>query len=200
MQQQINLYQPVATSRDEPFSAEMMLILVGLTCALMMAFYGMLYWKKNTLQTELAALNSQFEQTTTTVDKLESTVTTLTDSKSDQERLSELKKIFTSKQNALNDLSTMVRGNNIGLSPYFSALARKNIESIWFEQIDIYSGGKQMNLKGQTSDAKNIPSFISSLKAEPAFKGVSFKLFNVKKDEKKDSLNFILQTKSAENQ
>ena len=198
MLQQINLYQPVTTSRNEPFSMEMMMILVGLTCVLMMTVYGMLYWKKNTLQTELTALKAQFEQTTATVEKLESTVGTLTDSKSDQDRLNHLNKVFSSKQNALNELSTMVRGNDNGLSPYFSALARKNIESLWFEQIDIYSGGKQMNLKGQTSDAKNIPIFIASLTTEPAFKGVSFKLFNVKKDEKNPSLNFILQTKSIE--
>ncbi len=198
MQQQINLYQPVATSRNEPFSAQIMMMLVGLTCVLMMAFYGMLYVKKNTLQTELATLNTQLEQTISTVEKLESTVATLTDSKSDQERLKHLNKVFASKQNALNELSTMVRGNDNGLSFYFSALARKNIESIWFEQIDIYSGGKQMNLQGKTSDAKNIPVFISSLNTEPAFKGVSFKLFNVQKDEENHSLNFTLQTKNAE--
>ncbi|MCW8931777.1 MAG: hypothetical protein OQL19_16280 [Gammaproteobacteria bacterium] len=196
MQQQINLYQPVASSKNEPFSAVMMIVIVLVTCVLMMAFYGMLFWKKNTLQHEVTALKSQLEQTTETVEKLEATVATLTDSKKDQDRLKHLKNVFTSKQNALNELSTMVRGNNSGLSTYFSALARKNIEAIWFENIDVYSGGEQITLQGRTSDAKNIPVFVSSLNEESAFKGVSFKLFNVKKEEKDNSLYFVLQTEN----
>jgi len=198
MQQQINLYQPVATSRNEPFSATVMLFIVGVTFLLMTLFYGMLYWNKITLESELTALKSQFEQTTATVEKLESTVASLTDSKKDQEKLKHLKAVFASKQVALNELSTMVRGNDIGLSPYFSALARKNISSIWFENINIYSGGEQITLKGQTTDAKTIPAFITSLNEESAFKGVSFKQFNVKKDEKDNQLFFILQTENIE--
>ncbi|MCP3850931.1 MAG: hypothetical protein GY694_11945 [Gammaproteobacteria bacterium] len=198
MQQQINLYQPVATSRNEPFSATIMLSIVVVTCLLMTLFYGMLFWKKTTLESELTALKSQFEQTTATVEKLESTVASLTNSKKEQERLKRLKAVFASKQVALNELSTMVRGNDVGLSPYFSALARKNVPSIWFENINIYSGGEQITLKGQTSDAKTIPVFISSLNEESAFKGASFKQFNVKKDEKDNRLYFILQTENIE--
>ena len=200
MQQQINLYQPVASSTDEPFSALMMLSLVGLTCFFMMAFYCLLFWEKNSLQVEVTALKSQFEQTTKTVEKLETTVAALTDSKKDLERLKHLKNVFTSKKNALNELSTMVRGNNSGLSTYFSALARKNIESIWFEHIDIYSGGQQMTLQGQTSDARNIPIFVASLNEGTAFKGVSFKLFNINKNEKDNMLHFVLQTENVETQ
>jgi Tfp pilus assembly protein PilN len=197
MQQQINLYQPVATSGSEAFSATMLMILVAMTCALMMAFYGILYWEKHRLQFELTALKAQFEQTSITVEKLEATVATLTDSKKDQARLKQLKNMFSSKQNALNELSTMVRGNDAGLSPYFTALARKNVESIWFEQINIYSGGQQMTLYGQTSNAKNIPDFISSLSEEEAFKGVNFKSFNITRNEKDSALHFVLQTEDA---
>ncbi len=196
MQQQINLYQPSTKSNNEPFSAIMILSLIGFTCAVMMAFYASLFWQKKSLQDELVTLRMQFEETTETVEKLEATVANLTDSKKDQQRLQHLKRLFISKQSALIELSTMVRGNDTGLSSYYSALARKNIEPIWFEKIDIYSGGQQMTLLGQTSDAKYIPGFVSSLNEESAFDGVNFKLFRVQKHDNDSSLNFILQTEA----
>lgn len=200
MQQQINLYQPVSTSKTEPFSALTLLFFLGLACFLMMAFYMVLSWQKNSLSTDVTALRAQLEETTLIVEKLETTVANLTDSKKEQQRLIELKILFANKQNALNELSTMVRGNDNGLSAYFSALARKNIKPIWFEQIDIYSGGQQMTLQGQTSDAKSIPGFVSSLKEESAFNGISFKLFNVQKNETNNTLNFVLKTQVTQSE
>jgi len=199
MQQQINLYQPVSTATDKPFSAMTLLILIGMSCFFMMAFYGMLYWKKNTLQVEMTALKGQFEQTTKTVEKLEATVARVTDSKNEQQQLKHLKTVFANKQNALNELSTMVRGNDSGLSDFFSALARKNIEAVWFDHIDVYSGGQQVILQGQTLDAKYIPGFVLSLKEEPVFNGVSFRLFNVQRNDMDNALHFVLQTETAEN-
>ncbi|MCK5648235.1 MAG: hypothetical protein KAI22_05095 [Gammaproteobacteria bacterium] len=196
MQQQINLYQPVSAASDEPFSATTLLILVGLSCFIMMVFYGMLYWKKNTLQVEMTTLKLQLEQTTKTVEKLEITIAGLTDAKQEQQQLKHLKKVFLSKQNALNELSNMVRGNDSGLSGFFSALARKNIEPVWFENINVYSGGQQMILQGQTSDAKYLPGFVASLKEESVFNGISFKLFNVQRNETDSALHFVLQTET----
>ncbi|MCU7940355.1 MAG: PilN domain-containing protein [gamma proteobacterium symbiont of Bathyaustriella thionipta] len=118
----------------------------------------------------------------------------MTDLKKEKLQLKRLKQVFINKQNALNELSTMVVGNNKGLSGYFSALARKNIEPIWFSHIDVYSGGQQIVLKGQASDAKYIPDFVSSLKEEPVFNGINFKLFNAQQSENDALLNFILQT------
>ena len=194
MHQQINLYQPVSNVRNEPFSAMMMLILLGITLLMMMGFYGMLFWKKSTMQTEMSVLQKQYEQTLMTVDKLEATVAKLTDSSKEQKQLKRLKRIYSSKQNALNELSTMVKGNSDGVSEYFSALARQNIEPIWFSDINVYSGGQQLFLQGQTTDAQYIPQFMASLKEETVFNGINFKLFKAQREADDDLLHFKLQT------
>ena len=160
----------------------------------MLVFYGVLYIQEKNLTTEISALKTQLQQTTLTVEKLEITVSSITDAKKEQQQLKRLKQVFVSKQDALNELSTMAKGNNKGMSGYFFALAKKNIEAIWFSQIDIYSGGRQMILKGQTLDAKHLPNFISSLKEEAVFDGVNFKLFNAQRNEDDAALHFILQT------
>ena len=194
MQQQINLYQPIDRASEEPFSATMMLILLSLTLVFMMAFYGVLYVKKVSLEAEVKALKVQNQQTLIVVEKLEATVTKLTDSKKEQQQLKHLKKVYASKQNALNELSTMVKGNSVGVSDYFSALARKNIEPIWFSDIDVYSGGQQILLKGKTTDVRVLPQFVSSLKEETVFNGVNFRVFKAQRNDTDTILDFILQT------
>jgi flagellar capping protein FliD len=202
MQQQVNLYQPISTGNEEPFSANILLSLVAMTVVLMMIFYGSLYWNSLTMQREISTRKSQFEQTKASVEKLEQTVASLSNSKKEQQQLAHLKRVFASKQQALKDLSTMVRGNDIGLSDYFAALARKNIDPIWFDNINVYAGGQQMILKGQSTDAKAIPGFVASLKKEVVFNGISFKVFNVTKNDKEKSagkvLDFVMQTEALE--
>jgi len=194
MQQQINLYQPIDSAKEEPFSATMMLTILGLTLILMVIFYGILFGKKASLEAEVNELKVQNEQTRIVVEKLEATVNKLTDAKKEQQQLSYLKKIYDSKQHALDELSTMAKGNNAGVSDYFLALARKNIEPVWFSDINIYSGGQQIILKGQTTDARSIPQFIASLKEETVFSGVNFRLFNARRNDTGTILDFVLQT------
>ena len=196
MQQQINLYQPVADTRQEPFTALMMLAILIFTVVLMMVFYGVLHWKKAQLEQEVATLKVQNEKTQQTVEKLEGMVRQLTDSKQEQQKLNYLKRVYASKQNALEELSTMIKGNSEGVSEYFSALARKNIEPLWFNDINVYDGGQQIYLKGQTTDARSIPEFVTSLNAEKAYQGVDFKLFSAKRDEQGKVLQFIMQTET----
>ena len=196
MLQQINLYQPESRVREAPFSAMTMLILFVITLVLMMGFYGVLQWKKSALEAEVAALKQQNELTLQTVEKLEATVKKLTDSKIEEQKLKHLKRVYASKQQALNELSTMVRGNSTGVSEYFSALARKDVEAIWFKDINVYSGGKQIILQGRTTDARSIPQFVSSLNEEKVFEGVNFKLFEAKRNDKEEILNFTMQTET----
>ncbi len=201
MQQQINLYQPDDVSGSEPFSTKAMLVLVVITLVVMMSFYAMLLWKKEQLMADINELREQSEQIQATVEKLELTVSKLTDSKKEKQQLAYLKKVYASKQKALDGLSSVVSGNSAGLSRYFSALARKNMQSIWFNSINVFSGGKDILLQGQTTDARSLPILVNALKDEPAFQGVNFRMFKALRDEKKAVLNFTMQTqiKTSEN-
>ncbi len=194
MHQQINLYQPDETSISDPFSARAMLVVIIITLLLMVSFYGVLLWKKEQLQTDMNELRIQSEQTQEKVEKLEQTVSKLTDSKKEKQQLAYLKKVYSSKQRALDKLSSMVSGNNKGLSSYFAALARKNMETVWFDTINVYSGGKDILLEGQTTDARSLPVLVSALKDESAFQGVNFRMFKAQLDDKNPVLNFVLKT------
>ncbi len=194
MQQQINLYQPDDALAKEPFSATAMLTVVILTLLLMVSFYALLQWKKNDLEAQIVRLNKQSEQVQKVLEKLEATVNKLTDSKNEQQQLNYFKRVYASKQTALEELSNMVSGNSKGLSGYFSALARNNLNDVWFNIIDVYSGGEQLLLQGQTSDARSLPVLVNLLKEESIFKGLDFRLFKVQRDDKKTVLEFMLQT------
>ncbi len=196
MQQQINLYQPDDALANESFSATAMLTVVVITLLLMMSFYALLQWKKNDLEAEIVRLKNQSEQVQQVLEKLEKTVKKLTDSKKEQQQLSYFKRVYASKQTALEELSNRVSGNSNGVSGFFSALARNNLNDVWFNTIDVYSGGEQLLLQGQTTDAKSLPVLVNLLKDEAIFKGLDFRLFKVHRDDKKAVLEFMLQTQT----
>lgn len=195
MLQQVNLYQTEDKVRHEPFSALLMLIVSSISIVSMMIFYALLISQNTTLNTEINALQVQYQKNLSAVEKLESLVSQLTDTNKEKAQLSFLNKRYNNKQTSLDELSSLIKGNNKGLSDYFSALARKNIDAIWFNKIDVSDGGQQLLLEGKTKDARFIPQFIAALKKETVFSGINFKLFNAQLNEEDGLVHFILQTK-----
>ncbi|MCU7834421.1 MAG: PilN domain-containing protein [gamma proteobacterium symbiont of Taylorina sp.] len=194
MLQQVNLYQPEDNIKREPFSALLMLIISIVTLLLMLGLYALLFWKTQALGTEITSLKSQYEHNLTAVAKLETLAGKLADTKKERAQLNALNNRYKDKQAALSELSSLIKGNSKGLSDYFSALAKKNIEAIWFTEINIFNGGQQLRLKGKAKAAHYIPQFIALLKEEAVFSGVNFKLFNAQLNKKDGLVDFSLQT------
>jgi len=194
MLQQVNLYQPDKNIKREPFSALLMLIVTIVSIMIMFSFYGLLLWKQETLNTEMMAQKAQYQKNLQAVEKLEILVKKLTNTDKEKAQLHSLNTLLKNKQNNLEELGSLVKGNGDGLSAYFLALARKNIEVIWFTEIKVTRGGQKLLLKGKTKAARHIPPFIERLKEEAVFSGISFRLFNAQLNEKDGLVHFILQT------
>ncbi len=194
MLQQVNLYQTEDKARHEPFSALLMLIVITISIVLMLIFYALLISQNKTLNTEINALKVQYQQNLSSVEKLESLASQLSDTNKEKAQLTFLNKRYSSKRTSLDELSSLIKGNNKGLSGYFSALARKNIDAIWFGKIDVSDGGQQLLLEGKTKDVRTIPQFIAALKKEAVFSGINFKLFNAQLNEEDGLVHFSLQT------
>ena len=192
--QQVNLYQPEPDIRHKPFSAYLMLLVLSITLVIMLSFYAILFWKNNVLNTEMSTLNSQYKQNQLAVEQLEALVVKLTDTEKEKTQLTFLKTMYQQKKASLDELSLMINANNYGLSDYFAALARKNIDAVWFNKIEVAQGGQQLLLEGKTRDARSIPQFMATLKEEPIFSHIKFRLFDASLNEKDGLLYFTLHT------
>jgi len=194
MLQQVNLYHLEDNTKREPFSALLMLTISIATLILMLSLYTVYYWKTDTLKTEIQSLKRQYEQNLAAVENLETMAGKLTDTKKEQAQINFLNKLYNNKQLALEELSSLVKGNNKGLSEYFSALARSNIETVWFNEINVFDGGQQLRLKGKAKAAHDIPQLIEQLREESIFSGINFKLFHAQLNEEDGLIHFSMQT------
>ncbi|MGH8855580.1 MAG: PilN domain-containing protein [Telluria sp.] len=63
-------------------------------------------------------------------------------------------------------------GNTDGFGGYFKAFARQGVSGLWLTGVTV--AGKDIGIKGRTTDPALVPGYISRLAAEPLLQGKSF--------------------------
>lgn len=63
-------------------------------------------------------------------------------------------------------------GDSTGFAGYFKAFARQSVQGLWLTSVSI--AGKDIGLKGRTTDPALVPGYIGRLTQEPLLQGKSF--------------------------
>ncbi len=63
-------------------------------------------------------------------------------------------------------------GDSTGFAGYFQAFARQSVQGLWLTSVSI--AGKDIGLKGRTTDPALVPGYIGRLTQEPLLQGKSF--------------------------
>jgi len=63
-------------------------------------------------------------------------------------------------------------GDSAGFAGYFQAFARQSVQGLWLTSVSI--AGKDIGLKGRTTDPALVPGYIGRLTQEPLMHGKSF--------------------------
>jgi len=63
-------------------------------------------------------------------------------------------------------------GDSSGFAGYFQAFARQSVQGLWLTSVSI--AGKDIGLKGRTTDPALVPGYIGRLTQEPLLQGKSF--------------------------
>ena len=105
--------------------------------------------------------------------------------------ISELKRERGERQLVLDNLHQYnVRSEHL-FSGFFEGLARRTVDGLWLNHIDIDKQGNEITLQGSAQRAELIPEFIKKLQKEPAFRGVVFKAADVEQSYAKNHDNFL---------
>ena len=83
------------------------------------------------------------------------------------------------------------KDDNRPFSSYFEGLARRTLDGLWLQDINISQGGRSIMLTGNTYKAELIPQLIKELKNEPAFRGITFRSATVT-DQDSENVNGAL--------
>jgi Tfp pilus assembly protein PilN len=182
MKQEINLLQvPSGRSSRNPSARQS-------SAALVLAFVVGIcggFWhdfRTDSLESTVNTLNSDIDEL---VFSLEERSYFLAERNADPALVDELKRRqreADDKSRVLDLLSGESVGNTDGFSEHLAALGRRHPQGLWLDRIRIGDGGRQLLLRGLTTDAGLVPRFLSDLQQEPALAGTSFSSFALSTD------------------
>ena len=192
--QQINLYQSQFRKVRVRFSAvrvaQLALLLgIGLT---LVSWYG---------GQQLQPLRDQASAAQQRVVDLESQLNSMRDlhqagnGELAQKNIAKLRETRVQKQQILSNLGRQDEHQNRLFSTYFEGLARRTLDGLWLQRVDVAAGGESIRLSGYATDAELLPRWIKTLQQESAFSGTKFRSARiVTAEDDKDVLQFSLHT------
>ena len=174
MSQQINLFSPQFLPQKQRLSAKMMalslLLLVAGLAAL--ASYGKMQTAR--LREEAAAGAERLERKQA---RLSSVSTEFAPRQKNRELDTEIA-AAQAQLAALRGISRVIErgelGDTSGYAGYFKALARQGVAGLWLTGVSVSGSGRDIGIRGRTTDPATIPGYLNRLTGEPLMRGKAF--------------------------
>lgn len=174
LEQQVNLYQPVAGSGKRIFSARAIgsgLVTLGVCLGGLHAF-GV--WRTVRIERSVAIIERQAAAETSLRDGVNAAVRPGRSIVELQAQALELTTGIAARERTLELVSRGAASPSTGFAARLEALGRRQIDGLWLRTIVIGSGAGRLALQGATVDARLVPAYLAGLAQEPAFDGVRF--------------------------
>ena len=194
MIQQVNFYQPAFKKQIQLFSAQAMLIMIGVLVAILLGLT--LFTMKQVSdheqvvqqkQQQKEQLNQQLEQAKVKLKPREKNQLLVQQLRDKRLAFSDIKKIKVMLDNVLDKSENSFSG-------YFEGLAKSNVNGLWLTQIRVGDAGKAMTLSGKTASGEKVPGLLLKLENQPAFTDASFQTVQIQENPENNVLNFTLET------
>ncbi len=179
MTQQINLFNPAFQPQKQVFTAATMalslLVLVGGIAAL--AVYGRMQTASLEAQAGAGALQLERKQA-----RLASVNLDFAPRQKNKDLDAEIAEAQ-AQLAALRNISRVIErgelGDTTGYAGYFKALARQSVAGLWLTGVSVSSGGRDIGIRGRTTDPATVPGYLARLTGEPLMQGKSFSSLSI---------------------
>lgn len=199
MMQQINLYQPALFEKKEPFSAGLMLIILGVVVALSLLVGALCLWRVSVLESRLARSESRQAVALQRIDEYQRQYPPRT---ADPVLARKVEKMLGDRQARLAMLQLLTSGqpgNSLGFSSYLEGLAREDLSTVWLRRIRLSAGGHNLLLEGSATRAADVPLYLQGLNRQQDYAGREFNHLQLTQSEdNRQIIDFLLQTKQEE--
>ncbi len=187
MSQQINLFNPAFQPQKKVFTAATMalslLVLVGGIAAL--ASYGRM--QTASLQAQASAGAVQLERKQARLASVNLDFAPRQKNKDLDAEIAEAQ----AQLAALRDISRVIErgelGDTAGYAGYFKALARQSITGLWLTGVSVSGGGRDIGIRGRTTDPATVPGYLARLTGEPLMQGKSFASLSISQPARVDT-------------
>jgi hypothetical protein len=183
MRQQINLYQPIFTETRgglaaKPVAIGFVLILAGLA-----TFSWNEHRQTAQLQTQLEQLQAQQNERQAALEQEGQSTANETPEQLDA-RVKQLDAQVAERTRAVQILQSGAAGQTIGFANRMEALAKRQVDGLWLDQMILSGTNGAMTLRGATIDPEVVPQYLRGLAAEPALSGTRFDDFIIERPSK----------------
>ena len=172
MKNRINFYSDEFAPRLDLLSLTSVLLAWGATLTLLLVVWSGVAWYGATKRSELAALQTQQQQYSTTVNNLK---TTLEQRKPDEglaRTLEQRQQELDNRELLVRELSQREQIKLQGFAGMLDSLAQKDSQDIWLDAIEVSEN--MMLLQGQLSTPEAMPKWLQRLGQTTSFSGRTF--------------------------
>lgn len=174
MEQQVNLYQPILGAEKRLFSARtigMGLGLLGL-CLCFLAAFGFL--RTGRVERSVKQLQTQQADALARVERAGAALRPGQSLAELNHQAKELSADIAARERALDLVRLGAASPETGFAARLEALARRQQEGIWLHDVVMSSGEGRLALRGNATDPRLVPAYLSALAGEHAMNGVRF--------------------------
>ena len=194
--QHLNLYTQLEKPKQLPFAASQQLWILAVALLVMLSVYGWLLISQSSINSELSELEQQQRTIDEKLAELNAEKERLLKDNSLAKEIELLKKDVSFRRELLASVEPDSHSMGGGFSDHLEGLARQHIDGMWFTEIELYQGGQQLALLGQTRAPEFVPRYLQRLSDESIFEGHQFRIFKIyTPDEQSGLLNFELRSK-----
>lgn len=195
--QHINFYGHLVKAAQPLLPMQQQLQLLGIFALLMVFGGGALLMINKTGSSSV--INLQQEQTRLALD-----VEVLRSKKIQQENdpvlaadISGLEQGVRFRQQLLATLGNGDQAMLMGFAGHLEGLARQTMNGMWFTDVQLSAGGRQMALAGQARKPEYVPQYLQRLSEESVFKGQHFRVFRMNVDPESPAMRFEIRAQEA---
>lgn len=177
MRQQINLYQPIFSEERKPLSA---LTLASVLLALIVglgAYAVKSQMAVNALSAQADVLRAQQAEQ----ENLGNESSAAEPLEVVEARVKKLDRLVAERTKALEVLKSGAAGTTIGFAPRLEALARRHVDGLWIDSMQLSGAKGAMTLAGGSYNPDVIPVYLRSLAQDKVLAGTRFDDFVIER-------------------
>ncbi|RZA32496.1 MAG: hypothetical protein EOP92_25715 [Lysobacteraceae bacterium] len=174
MSQQINLFNPLFEPQKKVLSAAMMalslaVLVLGIGA---LASYG--HAQTGALRAQAAAGAARVEQKQARLASVSNEFAPRQKNKDIDAEIAQAQAQLVALRNVARVIERGELGDTNGYAGYFKALARQSVPKLWLTGVTVSGGGRDIGIRGRTTDPATVPGYLARLTGEPLMQGKSF--------------------------
>jgi hypothetical protein len=167
MQQQVNLYQPIAKGPQGTLSATTTVRLLALVIVALGAIWGFSKWEVLKLSKGVDAVRAQHQAQEQIRAAGLSDLEALSQEDLDA-RIGSLSASLEGKSRALEQLRTESTSRNASFAARLEGLARQHVDGVWLDHLTLGGTANALSVSGTTVSPTLVPQYLHNLAADPA--------------------------------